>query len=121
PGVMATSLLKQQGGVIQFWMNDHISELTMNLSGVGAPVPMSAVASVDGWTLYQGEVDKETHLGELGVGTPLMASLQDNGQDNALDDLYIDDIRFQPLNAVASTYVYEPYNYRLMTQFDDQH
>jgi hypothetical protein len=120
PGVLVSSLLKKQGGSLQFWLNENRSGLEIAVTGADVPVSLSAVASVNGWTLYRGVIDPNIHLGNVGVGEPLVATLQDSNQ-SPFENLNIDDIRFQPLNATASAFVYDPFNYRLMTQFDDQH
>ncbi|WP_291856863.1 hypothetical protein [Marinilabilia sp.] len=120
PGIIATPLLKQQGGLIQFWLNESLEGLKLVFSGVETAVEMEAVSSVEGWTLYRGVIEPIEHLGTLSDGTELVPLLV-FGEDNPPAGLFIDDIRFQPLHATATAYVYNPFNYRLITQFDDQH
>ena len=121
PGILATSLLKQQGGLIQFWLNESVDEgVKLSFSGVESLIEMEVVTSVEGWTLYRGVVDPNEHLASVPEGTELNAQIQ-YGESNPPVGLHIDDIRFQPLHASSTAYVYNPYNYRLITQFDDQH
>ncbi|TAJ11143.1 hypothetical protein DMA11_18010 [Marinilabiliaceae bacterium JC017] len=144
PGIKITPVIKDQGGIVKFWLNGKLPGLTLKIlnsalvpddgtipvTGENEQLPatdinLEMIASVDGWTLYQGVIDAANHLGSVEIveGEPLMevrAELHDaNGED--LQSYLIDDIRFQPLNASSSCFVYDPENLRLMAQFDDQH
>jgi hypothetical protein len=75
----------------------------------------SVVARSGKWVLCQVELSKEqlpfTVSGEFIAG--LRAS---NGVE-----LWIDDVRLQPKDALMTTYVYEPGQLKLLASFDDQH
>ena len=40
---------------------------------------------------------------------------------NTSERVYIDDLRFQPRESQVTCYVYNPDNFRLLTEFGDQH
>lgn len=132
PGVKVTSLLQQQGAMVRFWMNGKVDDLKLSMSGVGASgvsntnlISTEIIASVDGWVLYQAIIGQKEFATDLNASTgnsasDLSVSLSSESSSH-LDGLFIDDVRFQPLNAASTCYVYNPENMRLVVQFDDQH
>ena len=77
---------------------------------------MERVAKTGAWTLYSVNVNKSVFPTEgaaftVSVSYPLRAG----------ENVYIDDVRFQPIDAQSKCYVYDVTTFRLLTQFDDQH
>ncbi len=80
------------------------------------PQRLYKVAQTGEWSLYQLIVD---NFDALKVGTKIEVRLTRNS--GMTDQVWIDDIRAQPLDAQMTCYVYDRDNLRLLTQFDDQH
>jgi hypothetical protein len=82
-------------------------------------VDFERLAVVGEWELYQAKsgpfVDSQW-IGILGAVPEIYMVHTDSDAS-----IYIDDVRVQPLSAQVTTYVYDPDNLRLLTQFDDQH
>ncbi len=70
------------------------------------------VAQSGEWSLYELKIDKSNFV----IGQDYIVFVQSNSTSN----IYIDDIRMQPLNAQVNTFVYDPTTLRLLTSFDDQ-
>jgi hypothetical protein len=89
-------------------------------------VKFEKIARTGEWTLYEAKVKPEeweewvteTSLSNLTLYMWVIASYSSKLSDV---ELFVDDIRMQPLNAQMNCYVYDPATYKLLTQFDDQH
>jgi hypothetical protein len=68
------------------------------------------------WMLYRFEISPKILAAYNGQTISIALS-----GDAGADDIYIDDVRFQPTEAEAMCYVYDKRYLRLIAQFDDQH
>jgi hypothetical protein len=82
----------------------------------GVSVPGFKVASSGAWSLYHFEFTPSilTNVSSGSASIDLIYPL--TGQE-----IYIDDVRFQPMEAEATCFVYDPASLRLLVRFDDQH
>lgn len=80
---------------------------------------MSFVAKTGEWGLFEFVIEDfdATHL-LLSADVYAYGSYLANAADPTV---HIDDVRIQPVQSEMSCYVYDPVNYRLAAQFDDQH
>lgn len=109
-----TTQMTNAGVSCKVWVKDpSYSSLPISGNVNGNSFTFYKLAQTGEWSLYEAKV---TNLGSSGsqnfVITNNIAS-----QPN----IYIDDIRMQPLNASANAYVYDVVTKRLLTSFDDQH
>jgi YD repeat-containing protein len=112
-GVYLTQNLQRSGARVFVWVHeDNMDGISATLSGNSLVI--TEKAKVDGWILYHIDLSPQV-LSEVPLNTPLNISLNRVG-----GSFYIDDVRFQPLDAQASCFVYDN-SMRLVTQFDDQH
>lgn len=70
-------------------------------------------ARVGDWNLLEGEIEYEA----IDLTYPISVKLQNQ---QALQ-IWVDDVRIQPADALVTAYVYDPLSLRLITTFDDQH
>lgn len=77
-------------------------------------MPMTSVARTGEWVLYQADIQKDKLPSK---GTAFEVYLDYQGSEK----IWIDDVKFQPLDAQGTCYVYDVATFRLLTQFDDQH
>ncbi len=117
--VWPTDHLKSAGGILKLWAKcDDMTELEnsffTSISGSDL-IKLNKVAQTGEWALFQAVV------------TPIILAKFSNSQNLSIgitstlnDNIYIDDVRFQPLDAQATCYVYDN-SLRLVSQFDDQH
>ena len=113
--------------IVKFWVRNEqsikgeaISNLTVYLesnspwnSGYIYPQSERIVAKVGEWQLYEAVI-RSSYWGRLQNITPI---IRYQGTGN----IWIDDVRIQPLEAQLTAYVYDPYTLRLLATFDDQH
>jgi len=83
--------------------------LTLSYNGIN--VPLKCKAEVEGWKLVEGTMD----LSVLGHASSLTISVTPNTGSN----IYIDDIRMQPFQAMMKTYAYDAGTMRLMAELDE--
>ncbi len=117
--VWPTDHLKSVGGILKFWAKCDDMELLKtsfftSISG-SELIKLDMVAQTGEWALYQSEIN------------PAILSKFSNSQNLSIGlvstyggDIFIDDLRFQPLDAQVTCYVYDK-SLRLISQFDDQH
>jgi hypothetical protein len=123
-----TDQLYEDGLLMQFWMKATNLDVEMEsiklkinnalYSAYDISVDFEQLARVGEWTLYRAETGAlvrgqwPTHSGVL--PQIYMEHIDADAQ------VFIDDVRIQPLSAQATSYVYDPENLRLLTVFDDQ-
>ncbi len=101
------------GARIRLWAHDR-DQTSLGIRILANTIPMQRVARTGEWALYQADIS-QTDL--PAVGTHFDVFLIYNGTD----EIAIDDVKFQPLQAQGTCYVYDVATFRLLTQFDDQH
>lgn len=80
------------------------------------PMTFAKVARTGEWTLYEAAVAPAS-LHSI-VGKQATVSI---AKVAGINELYIDDVRLQPLDAEMTCYVYDVATLRLLSVFDDQH
>jgi hypothetical protein len=118
PSISLTDSLRNQGAFVRLWLkSDTPVEKTLR-AGIqgGVSVPGFKVASSGAWSLYHFEFTPSilTNVSSGSASIDLIYPL--TGQE-----IYIDDVRFQPMEAEATCFVYDPASLRLLVRFDDQH
>jgi hypothetical protein len=119
---------KQGGALLKFWamtrsgskMQAYISTVSQ---AVGATIDLTPKAQVGDWALYEGYFP-ETAFTSLSASLAFTVYLRVVSLDQSIAAnpfLYIDDVRFQPADAQSTCYVYDPSNFKILAQFDDQH
>ena len=111
----------QGGARIAMWVRQESNETLqgvnpeLNINIGGAITPMSIIARSGEWILYRADIPATSF--------PVVGNTFDVFLDltNDTDRILIDDVKFQPLDAQATCYVYEVSTLRLLAQFDDQH
>jgi hypothetical protein len=104
--------LFHKGGIVKMWVktNDDNAEISASFNDISTN--FRKIAKSGNWKLYEAKIN------EWGI-TQVTDALDLNFVTS--EDIWIDDIRFQPADALMITYVYDPATLRLITQFDDQH
>lgn len=127
PTVNVDSQLIDEGGIVRVWLHGQYGSLNapapdkenMNhnfrVSSGAQAQPMVRVARTGEWDLYEAYLD----LSGYSENDALQLSLEYNAESD--ESVYIDDVRFQPRESQMTCYVYDPDNYRLLTEFGDQH
>ncbi|MEO6039486.1 MAG: hypothetical protein ABIQ93_13820, partial [Saprospiraceae bacterium] len=120
-GVM-TQNVKNKGGSIRLWLHSKVPNSgTKNPNPglkalvAGKITPFTKVAETGDWALYEARI---TDWGTLAVNASFAVRLQYNFASN--ETVWIDDFRFQPLEAAMSCTSYTP-DFKVAVQFDDQH
>ncbi len=110
-----------QGASLKVWVKDAsyaalpVKCTLRNASNtLVSTIPFVRVAQTGEWALYEVKI---TAWGSLVVSNGFNITIGNN-QSTAV---YLDDVRFQPLNSNANTYVYDKVTLKLLTSFDDQH
>ena len=125
-GLIMNNQLYNKGARVMVWAKS-ISEGDHTFENSGAnfsaninnnlEIPFVRIAKTGEWSLYEAKItDWGTTIsnGDL-VSLKLAYNLESNEQ------LFIDDLRFQPIDASAVCSVYDTQNFKLLAQFDDQH
>ncbi len=86
------------------------------------------IASAGEWNLYNARINPGASWGNLGTGdlvTPNIYPKNPHGCDDPAEcpryEYWLDDIRYQPLDAKMVCYVYDVNTLKLLCTFDDQH
>jgi len=105
--------LIDKGGLVKLWVKSSVEnpEIYADINGVSTQ--FTKVARSMDWSLYEAKIKNWGLISPNSVNVDLSFA--------STSDIWIDDIRFQPLDAQMTTYVYDPTTLRLLTQFDDQH
>lgn len=103
---------RDSGLSIKYWVKSGAAQpCSVRVGGGSILVPQTPVAQTGEWKLF-----------ELVLQGGVLSAGSYNIEFKATaTDVYLDDIRVQPLNAQATCYVYDKNTLRLITQFDDQH
>jgi hypothetical protein len=117
-GLTSTNQLKAKGALIKLWLKTTYQDepqLPELLVGT-ARTTMSKVSKTGDWTLYSGKIDKSVLPA---VGSAVSISFAYVLRPS--EEIYIDDVRFQPSDAESICYVYDVATFKPVAQFDDQH
>ena len=139
-----TNQIKHNGFAVKMWAktNGYSPTFTLHdasaytMSGTdGKPkatgtenftsVEFDSIASTGEWTLYEAKVKPSAWV-DYGSGSSsvseygLQVYFEISGAHET-PEIFIDDIRVQPTEAMANCYVYDPATYKVLTVFDDQH
>jgi hypothetical protein len=118
-GFLVTDKVHASGMSLKVWVKDityaemPIRGNLQNNSAFGSSyiLEFNKIAQTGEWSLYEA-INKELTIG---------AQYQYKLYSNTTGNIYIDDVRQQPLNAQTTAYVYDPITLKLVTSFDDQH
>lgn len=118
--------IKDIGAVVRMWVKsvNNLNPLTVNTNPAfnlivntnQVSVPFKKIAQNGEWSLYECKI---TNWGNLNTNDQLDLTFAYTIVSG--EDVYFDDIRFQPADAQMTCYVYDVLNFRLITQFNDQH
>ncbi len=86
---------------------------------VSLPLDFQWQAKTGQWNLYEAKIPPMGTWGGIVAGELITIELQKN--PNLAGTIWIDDVRYQPLDAQAACYVYDPNTLKPLTTFDDQH
>ncbi len=119
-----SSRVQSSGLLCKFWLRTHdFGRLGANfkvrlVNGSGTlnfDAPQEVARSGE-WALYEAFVS-----GTAIAGSSLGLGAVDCELVNDVNEVYVDDIRIQPLDAEMTTYVYDDASFRLLASMDDQH
>ncbi|MBL4753568.1 MAG: hypothetical protein JKY52_08270 [Flavobacteriales bacterium] len=121
-----TQQMLDQGVVMKFWINDTsaapmASLINVQYSGIGGTITKTfdKIARTGEWALYQAvSTDLDT---KFSLGDEINMNIVNASAAISPNTIWIDDYRFQPLDAQMVTYVYDTNTRRLIASFDDQH
>lgn len=82
--------------------------------------PFKKVAQVGDWYLYEAKI-LPSQLSGMNTGDALKTFVKYEFTTSGAENVWIDDVRIQPMDAQATAYVYDVVTHRLITTFDDQH
>jgi len=113
--LVVTTRLKNDGALVRAWAKGG-TETSVSLTlGSSSISTRTVIAYVNGWRLLEWTVPaSHTSISTNGVVAVKFAK-------SGSTDIYIDDIRVQPMSSEATCYVYDHNTLRLIAQFDDQH
>lgn len=119
-----TQEIINNGLSLQLWVRDNqynATPITVDIYGPGTPVflNMELQARSGEWALYEGQMEPGANWTFGGVGdvvTPRVSRFF-----SVSNPIQIDDVRYQPLDAQMTCYVYDVATLRLVCTFDDQH
>lgn len=138
-----TAQLKSAGIAVKMWVKSGSYTPTFTLrdasvytsSGInGKPtssgtknfsdVTFESIARTGEWTLYEATITADKWA-DYGSSTSTVSNygLQVYLETNNVygtPEIYVDDIRVQPLNAKMNSYVYDPATFKVVASFDDQ-
>jgi hypothetical protein len=114
--------LLRDGGLVKAWVrsaatpNFNVSASFNNGAVIRALTAPALVAQTGNWSLYEIPVPVTAFEG-VAAGSTFSLTFS----NAAAEALGVDDVRFQPVQAQATCYVYDTATLRLAAQFDDQH
>lgn len=124
----ATGQLLSKGMLMKVWVKSDLTDLGTGLKAelrdsTGASVLTSAVfskvAKVGQWTLFEAKLTGLSSV--LSADISFLAYLRYEFSEQHTENVWIDDVRVQPLDAQVINYVYDVNTLRLVASFDDQH
>jgi hypothetical protein len=110
--------LVEKGAIAKVWIknNDQLPAESFNLilsSNTSTEYAAKKVAQTGEWTLYSFTIPSNAFSNNTAFGISF--------KNYGVSEVFIDDFRFQPMEAAANCYVYDSATLRLLAQFDDQH
>nr|WP_321355564.1 hypothetical protein [uncultured Draconibacterium sp.] len=120
--VYVSQILKEQGGLFKVWVyydSNTMPDFYLNIQSgqdENNSMQLTKTASVGNWNLYELSLDK-AYFESSAENSQLAATLS----TSTSEEVFIDDVRFQPKLASANCFVYDTNDLKLLTQFDDQH
>lgn len=120
-----------KGILFKVWVKTDFNDRTIiddylkaDLKDVGNNITFSQsfnkVAQAGEWYLYEARI-LPAHLSGFTVGNTLKTYVNYQFTSHGSENIWIDDVRIQPMDAQVTTYVYDVITHRLLTTFDDQH
>lgn len=121
------SHLRSYGASLKVWVKDStatpgtplIGRLKGPAAGDTLNLSFTKIARTGEWTLYEAKASAARITAKFSAGTTITPYIDNNYTTGK--SLWIDDVRFQPLDASVMTYVYDVNTLRLVATFDDQH
>jgi hypothetical protein len=89
-------------------------------TGLSISKSFKKVAQVGDWYLYEAKILPTDFVG-MNIDDVLKTFVKYEFTPHGSENVWIDDIRIQPMDAQATAYVYDVVTHRLVTTFDDQH
>ena len=90
---------------------------------VNIPLDFKWLAKTGEWSLYEAKIQPSptytSNWGNIAAGANIAIEIHKN--PNLVGQIWVDDIRYQPLDAQAACYVYDPNTLKPLVTFDDQH
>lgn len=117
-GLTSSTQLTTKGGIFKMWLRSDHPDGPLRPDAIvnSKKVAMDKVARTGDWTLYSVNLDKGVFPT---AGTAFTVSVAYTVRTG--ENVSIDDVRFQPIDAQSTCYVYDVATFKLLTQFDDQH
>lgn len=123
--VVATDRLKNSGLLVQVWVKrtyKHYSDVEVPISTtIGPPTDFTKIAQTGEWALYEKVLDLAAYTTGAKVTIKLENALQQPTQPDKKDQVWVDDIKAQPLDARMTCYVYEDLTLRPLGELDENH
>lgn len=126
-----TSQFLSKGMLVKVWVKTDFNDRTVldnylkaELLNVNNSQAVSQafkkVAQVGEWYLYEAKIQPASFSG-MSVGDVLKTFVKYEFTAHGSENVWIDDVRIQPMDAQVTTYVYDVVSHRVITTFDDQH
>ncbi|WP_299461809.1 hypothetical protein [uncultured Microscilla sp.] len=121
--IIKTTQLSSKGGIVKLWLHYSYDQPTLNIKlrnfvdtsqMSSTTFSLQKVAQVGEWVLFSGEIP-----GSAFIYNTFDLVVSSSSSLNRI--LKVDDVKFQPLDAQTTCYVYDLKSLRLLTQFDDEH
>lgn len=107
------------GAVVKMWVNSaETNNLRVYLEENGQNYPCDVIAKIGNWTLIESNIPSSAFDSML---LNQKFNVYIKSISGILDNILVDDVKFQPKNAQATCYVYDVATLKLLAQFDDQH
>ncbi len=132
-GLQLTKQIQDNGLSLKVWVKSGNPKLKLNdklvLKCIFSPddslgKPFKKIAKTGEWLLLKAIITK-SELDDKSIDTyPMEIQYKPDPSEiyyGAEKDIWLDDIRIQPLDTQMTTYVYDTDTLRLLTSFDDQH
>ena len=109
--------LLAKGCLLRFWSTNDANEIHLQFGHQfpSAVIP-EKIARVGEWTLYEAEVDGSSIAGSYVSGDDIAIWFTNTSGS----EVWIDDVKFQPADAMAGASVFDPVTFQPLAGFDDQ-
>ncbi|MEZ4784995.1 MAG: hypothetical protein R3F28_13070 [Candidatus Kapaibacterium sp.] len=115
--VLLNSHVMAKGMVVRFWStHDGTSLRVKYASGASVAVTPDRIARTGEWTLYEAYIHGDSIDVYYTEGVTINLRIQNLGGST----VWIDDVKYQPSDAIAGASVFDPLTFRPVAQFDDQ-